>query len=68
MSLNNCSFFSVKCVLIYTKVIKILHKTLFLKDFLAFTSLFFLEKKNKIVYHTSKSYISLLLRSKKSMF
>ena len=43
MSLNNCSFFSVKCVLIHTKVIKILHKTLLVKYFLAFTSLFFLE-------------------------
>ena len=42
MSLNNCSFFSVKCVLIHTKVIKFSHKTLFLKDFLAFTEHFFL--------------------------
>ena len=50
MSLNNCSFFSVKCVLIYTKVIKILHKTLFLKDFLAFTRLFFSLKEQSCSY------------------
>ena len=49
MSLNNCSFFSVKCVLIHTKVIKFSHKTLFLKDFLVFTRLFFLKRVEMIL-------------------
>ena len=40
MSLNNCSFFSVKCVLIHAKVIKILHKMLFLTQILAIKAYF----------------------------